>query len=117
MELSAAMILYAAVLYVAISARMQVPDGTWRTLLIVSPILPIALIIWTIARGFRRMDEFIRFRWLEGIAVAAATTAGWTLTYGFLETAGFPRLSMFTVWPVMGTVWAMYGCLRYLVQR
>ena len=26
---------------------------------------------------------------------------------GFLENAGYPRLSMFTVWPVMGAVWAV----------
>ena len=67
--------------------------------------LPILLAIWAIVRQVRRSDEFIRKTTMEHIAIAAAVTAGWTFTYGFLENAGYPRLSMFTVWPVMGAVW------------
>jgi hypothetical protein len=49
---------------------------------------------------------------LEDVAVAAAVTAGASLTYGFLENAGFPKLSMFVVWPVMGAVWFALACIR-----
>ena len=61
----------------------------------------------------------MRLRSLEGLAVAAAVTAGLTLTYGFLESAGFPKLSMFWVWGVMGPVWGAHACsaLRVLAMK
>ena len=43
------------------------------------------------------MDEYQRATYLETFAIGAAVTAGVTFTFGFLENAGFPRLSMFTV--------------------
>jgi hypothetical protein len=54
---------------------------------------------------------------LENLAVAAAVTAGASLTYGFLENAGFPKLSMFVVWPVMGAVWGVSACFREFRDR
>ena len=51
------------------------------------------------------------------MAIAAAVTAGWTFTYGFLENAGYPRLSMFIVWPVMGAVWGLLACIDTLRHR
>jgi hypothetical protein len=63
------------------------------------------------------MDEFMRLRSLEGIAIAAAVTAGLSLSYGFLESAGFPRVSMFWVWGVMGVTWALHTCLRCVFSR
>ena len=59
----------------------------------------------------------MRLRSLEGLAIAAAVTAGLTFTYGFLESAGFPKVSMFWVWGVMGTVWAAHTALRCLFSR
>ena len=59
-----------------------------------------------VVRAIRGSDEFIRKTTLEHLAIAAAVTAGVTFTYGFLEIAGFPKLSMFVVWPLMGAVWA-----------
>ena len=53
-----------------------------------------------IARIYYR-ELYIRMRLLENIALAAAITAGLTFTCGFLETAGFAKLSMFTVWAVL----------------
>ena len=62
-------------------------------------------------------DFFIRKTTLEHIAIAAAITAGWTFTYGFLENAGYPRLSMFTVWPVMGAAWGLLAIVDNLRHR
>ena len=56
-------------------------------------------------------------RSLESIAIGAAVTAALSLTYGFLESAGFPKLSMFWVWPVMGLVWGLHACLRCVFTR
>ena len=106
-ELGVSMAIYMAVLFGALSVGKTMPAGALRTALLISPMIPICLAIWAIARQFRRMDEFVRLRTLESLAIAAAITAGLSLTYGFLEGAGFPRLSMFWVWPVMGLTWGL----------
>jgi uncharacterized protein (DUF697 family) len=86
--------------------------GVARTLIVIAPAIPIFIAVWVIARAFGRMDEFVRLRSLEGIAVAAAVTAGVTFSYGFLESAGFPRQSSFWVWGIMGATWAVHTRLR-----
>jgi hypothetical protein len=75
------------------------------------------LVVWAVVRQIKRSDEFIRKSTLENFAIAGAVTAGLTFTYGFLENAGCPRLSMFTVWPAMGTIWAVTTLIRNLCER
>ena len=116
-ELTGALVLYAIVLVAALSIGKRMPPGAAQTLLYVSPMLPFLLAVWVIVRQIRRSDEFVRKTTLEHVAVAAAVTAGWTFTYGFLENAGYPRLSMFTVWPVMGAVWGVLAIAASLRQR
>ena len=116
-ELGASMVAYIIVLYGSLTLAKPMSEGILRTALLVAPMLPIVLSIWAIARQFRRMDEFVRLRTLESLAIAAAVTAGLSLTYGFLESAGFSRLSMFWVWPVMGFVWGAFHALRCVVSR
>jgi hypothetical protein len=116
-ELGLSMVLYAVVLAVSLRVTGKMADGLARTLLALAPAVPIFITVWVIARQFRRMDEFVRLRSLESIAVAAAVTAGLTFTYGFLESAGFPRLSMFWVWGIMGITWGTHTCLRGFFSR
>jgi len=117
LELGSAFALYALFLCVSISVGRFMHPSIGRTLLLVSPMAPAFLMVFVIMRQFRRMDEYLRLQTLESIVVAAAVTACWTFTYGFLENAGFPRLSMFTVWPVMGAVWATAAIIRGLATR
>ena len=116
-ELGGALAIYVAVLFGSLALAKGVDSGTARTLLLLTPLVPVMLAVWAISRQFRRMDEFVRLRSLESVAIAAGITAGWTLTYGFLENAGFPKLSMFWVWPVMGFVWGLHSCLRMARNR
>ena len=117
LELGAAMVVYAGALIGSIHLGRPMEPGLARTLLLLSPALPLVLAIWAIVRQFGRMDEFVRLRSLENFAIAGALTAGLTFTYGFLETAGFPKLSMFWVWSLMGAAWAVIAGLRCLVSR
>jgi uncharacterized protein (DUF697 family) len=117
LELFGAMLAYMLVLIGSIRFAKGMDPGTARTLLLVTPVIPLMLAVWAIARHFARMDEFVRLRSLEGLAIAAAVTAGLTFTYGFLESAGFPKVSMFWVWGVMGSVWGLYGFLRCKLSR
>ncbi len=116
-ELMGALLLYAIVLVAALTFGQRMSPGPAQTALYVSPMLPFLLAVWAIVRQIRRSDEFIRKTTLEHMAIAAAVTAGWTFTYGFLENAGYPRLSMFTVWPVMGAVWGVLTIIASLRNR
>ncbi len=116
-ELFSAMSLYVVVLVASISLAREMPEGAARTVLLLAPMAPVALAVWAIARHFGRMDEFVRLRSLEALAIAAGVTAGLSLTYGFLESAGFPKLSMFWVWGVMGATWGLYALVRRALSR
>jgi hypothetical protein len=116
-ELGGALLAYLAILMAAIQFGRPMEDGILRTLVLASPMTGFCLAVWAVARHVRRVDEFIRQSTLETLAIAAAVTAGLSFTYGFLETAGYPKLSMFTVWPVMGGVWGALTCLRNWFDR
>jgi hypothetical protein len=116
-ELGGALLVYIAILLAAIQFGRPMEDGVPRTLVLASPMIGFCLAVWAVARHVRRVDEFIRRGTLETLAIAAAVTAGLSFTYGFLETAGYPKLSMFTVWPVMGGVWGALTCLRNWFDR
>jgi hypothetical protein len=111
-ELWTAVAIYAVLLFGSISFGRRMDEGALRTVVLVIPMLGFALMIRAIARHVTRIDEYQRQRLLETIALSAAITGGVTFTYGFLETAGFPRLSMFYVWIVMGASWAVVAAMR-----
>ena len=116
-ELFGAFALYTLLLVLAIRFGRPMSDGILRTVVLVSPMIGFGLAIWAIARHLRRADEYVRQWLLECVALAAAITAGLTFTYGFLETAGFPRLSMFTVWCVLCGAFGLACLLRKLFAR
>ena len=78
--------------------------------------LPVLFVARLILRELLVMDEMMRKMQFEALAIAFTGTALATLTYGFLENAGLPKLSMFAVWPVMAVLWVVglgLGWLRY----
>ena len=114
-ELAAFMVAYAVLLVVSITLlKHALPTGITRTLLAVMPMLPALGVCWASVRELRRIDEFRRRVQLEALASAFLATAFVTFSYGFLENAGYPRLSMFVVWPLMATFWiiARAVCVR-----
>ncbi|MEH6491882.1 hypothetical protein [Halopseudomonas sp.] len=74
------------------------------------PVPFLCLMAAAVVRQLRRMDELGQRIQLEALGLAFVGSALVTFSYGFLETAGFPRLSMFYVWPLMGSLWAL-GCI------
>lgn len=116
-EFGSAMLVYVLLLVAANKLGRPMDDGLARTLALASPMVGVLLVIWAIARHFRRVDEYIRLYTLENMAIAAAVTGGLTFTYGFLENAGYPQLSMFIVMPVMFGLWGIVTCARAMVNR
>jgi hypothetical protein len=111
----------AAGLYVAACiAQVVAPaphDPMLRNLLILSPVPGVVLIVIALARWVLKGDEFWRQRALKEIGVAAAATAAWTWSYGFFEQIGFPKLSMFWVWPSMLLTWALWSVSTRLLRK
>jgi len=105
-ELTAALAIYALVLVGSIKflehAALAAP---LRDLVALSPMIPAAAVAWIVLRELRRMDELQRRIQLEALGFSFAGTAILTFSYGFLEGLGYPRLSMFTVWPMLAVLW------------
>ena len=116
-ELGGALAVYVVLLVGAIRFGRPMDEGVARTLVLLAPMLGFGLAIWAIARHLNRVDEYMRQYLLEAVAISAAITCGLTFTYGFLETAGFPRLSMFTVWMVMCGAMIVVCAVRSLFKR
>ncbi|MES2017458.1 MAG: hypothetical protein V4484_13275 [Pseudomonadota bacterium] len=111
-ELMGALAIYSLILIASIKFGRPMPEGVLRTIVLASPMLGFFLGIWAIVRQYHRIDEYIRRTLLENLGIAAAVTAAVSFTYGFMETAGYPLLSAFNVWIVMGATWGLTTAAR-----
>ena len=116
-ELLTAIAVYVVLLLASIRYGRPLDGGVLRTAALLSPMIGFCLMIRAIARHVARIDEYQRLRMLEGVALAFAITGAVTFSYGFLETAGFPKLSMFSVWIVMGASWGLVNLVRGIAAR
>ncbi|MCS0580325.1 hypothetical protein NX784_01840 [Massilia pinisoli] len=106
-ELWTAIAVYVVLVAASIRFGRPMEGGLLRTVVLLSPMIGFAMMIRAIARHVARIDEYQRLRLLESLALAFAITGAVTFSYGFLETAGYPKLSMFSVWMVMGVSWGV----------
>lgn len=116
-ELWGSVLVYIALLFASIHFGRPMIEGALRTAVLATPMAGFGLMIWALARHLGRIDEYQRARMLESFAIASAITAGLSFTYGFLETAGFPKISMFSVWMVMGGSWGLVCAVRGWINR
>jgi len=114
LELGLSFVFYAVALILAMHFGYRMHRGLLRTLILVAPMIPCLFATWAIVRQFRRMDEYQRLKATEDVVISAAVTALVTVTYGFFENAGFPRLTMFVVWPIMGGTWFVCSMCRLI---
>lgn len=109
------MVAYVVLLFASITAVERfAPTGVLRYVLLLVPVVPVGFLIAAMIRYLRETDEFERRIQLESMAIAVAVTAGLSVTYGFLESAGFPRLSAWWTW---GVVVGSWGIARFFVAR
>ncbi|QXH77802.1 hypothetical protein [Pseudomonas salmasensis] len=116
MEFAVILLVYVLCVVVSSVYMSSIPDGVAKIALALLPVIPMIAMAVSIIRRLNAMDEMGRKIQLEALAVAFVCTALTTFSYGFLETAGFPRMSAFMVWPIMGGVWCVatiIGSRRY----
>lgn len=111
-ELFGSIAIYIALLVPSVTYGPAMEPGPLKTVALTCPMIGFLLMIWAVARQVGRMDEYQRIVMLETFALAAAITAAVTFTYGFMENAGYPRMSSFWVWGVMGSAWLGIGLFR-----
>lgn len=105
-ELSSALAVYAALLVGSIELLQHVALASpWRDLVALSPMAAAVAVPWIVLREMRRMDELQMRIQFEALGFAFAGTAILTFSYGFLEGLGYPKLSMFMVWPILAVLW------------
>ena len=110
-ELGGSLALYGVLLVPSIyliSRNLVAP--MWRIPVALLPMIGAFAAAWAIFRHLQRCDEMQRKIQFDIISVSFLGTALVTFGYGFLENVGFPKLSMFAVWPVMGTLWGVGSC-------
>ncbi|HBO6753913.1 TPA: hypothetical protein L4855_006449, partial [Pseudomonas aeruginosa] len=107
LELLLALVGYAAAVLISGQLLAGTEPGAGRVFLALLPVPPMVALALVVIRYLRRLDEMARRIHLEALALAFVGTALLTFAYGFLETTGFPKLSMFFVWPLMGAFWAI----------
>ncbi|WDR87041.1 hypothetical protein [Burkholderia ambifaria] len=91
-------------------------SGAGRIAVSLIPVVPMIAMALVVIRQLRRLDELAQRIQLNALGIAFVCTALITFSYGFLEVAGLPRLSMFMVWPIMAGVWliaTLLGTRRY----
>jgi hypothetical protein len=116
-EYGAALAFYLLAVSICIPHARAATHPATRILLLVAPCVGIGVMAMSVVRHVLRIDEYMRRTVVEYFAVAAAATGIWTLAYGFFELAGFPRLSMWWIWPGMSfamLVW--FGVKRFMRQ-
>lgn len=114
-ELMGCFMAYAILLVLSPRLLAQgVDDQTLRVVITLLPVIPAVFICWVVLRGLFRVDEMQRKLQFEALAFSFAGTALITLGYGFLENVGYPKLSMFAVWPIMAALWGLGGVIGRL---
>jgi hypothetical protein len=104
-ELVVAMAFYAAAVALARWLEGRVGHDGWFYVVSLLPMLPIGYVIVAVFRYLTDCDELERHIVISSLAITFCATAFASLAYGFLEGAGLPRLSMFSVWQFMGVCW------------
>ncbi len=116
-EFGLALVAYAVLLVVSLLTVNLVSSPLARTLVSLSPMLPAAFVVVAVVRQLRRIDELQRRIQLEALGLAFAGTAVLSFGYGFLENVGYPKLTMFAVWPLMATLWVVGLVISQLRYR
>ena len=83
----------------------------------VLPALPVWLVLLTVWRYYRRIDEYEQKKFLETLAVAFGIGSCLIVTYAFLEDAGLPFLAITWAWPTLAASWGITSAIRAMADR
>ena len=108
-------IAYAVVIIVSRLILNNLETSPWRFPIALLPIIPVIYMVISFTRFLGTIDELQQKIQLQAIGFAAGTTGLLTFAYGFLEVVGFPKFSLFFVFPMMILLWGLG--LSYFTRR
>lgn len=103
----AAMLAYVVVLLICVTLIKKFPDSQLVIPLAIAPLIPAIFGLYAFLKKQSLLDELNLKIQYEALAFGSLATAMLTLTYGFLEIVGLPRLSMTVVLPLLGLLWGI----------
>ncbi|WP_343621531.1 hypothetical protein [Acinetobacter proteolyticus] len=107
LQLLIAITIYVVVLIGSLKA-LNLIDTQWlRIVISLTPMLPAFVIAFVIIQQFKRFDELQQKIQLQALGISFIGTSLITFSYGFLENVGFPKLTMFIIWPMMAMLWSI----------
>lgn len=109
-EFAFAMAAYVVAVFVTVWLTPNI-DPTFRAPFVLIPLIPSAFALRAYLRFLGRMDELGRRIQLEALAFGFGAAGMLTFAYGFLENAGFPKLSYVFVFPLMIALWGIGGAI------
>lgn len=113
-EFTLAIAAYALVLTASVYGLNHSVVGFERYLVAVAPAVPLVGVFIACVRWLRGTDEYHRQTTITGMAIAGGSTALICVTYGFLENAGLPKMSVWISYLIFMTIW---GIATQVLQR
>src|SRR5215813_1561283 len=84
------------------------PKGSaWRFAIVLLPLLPAGILLWSYIRMFRSADELQRRIVYEALAVAFVATLSVTVAGAFLQSAGLPTFGWIWIAGVLVVSWTL----------
>jgi hypothetical protein len=117
LEFSVGMAVYTATVFASAAWLRANAESPWRLVIALVPLLPIAVTVVALIRFYLQQDELQKRQQVESLAFAFVGSSFLVITYGFRETAGFPRVTVWWVWVVMATLWLIRGGIARLRYR
>lgn len=106
-QFALAMITYLVTIFAAVWLIDQVDNVLLRALIAIVPVLPLLFGVLAYVRYLSKIDELQQRIQLQAVSFAAGATGLLTFTYGLLENAGLPALSLTYVFPLMIALWGL----------
>lgn len=105
LEFALSMVAYAVILTASVTVINHGVSPALRLVFALLPLVPIAFVFAAVVRYVGSIDELQRRIHIESLALAAGITALLAITYGFLETVGFPHLSAWYAYAAVMAAW------------
>jgi hypothetical protein len=106
-DFSISMALYCVLLIAAIMLYQALPPHPASALLMLLPIAPILFGFRAFIRWVRELDELQKRIQMEAFAFSLGLTGILTFTYGLMERAGLPQISLIWVFPLSIMLWGI----------
>ena len=101
------MVLYCVVLTGVIMLYEALPQHPASALLMLLPLVPILFAFRAFIRWVRELDEMQKRIQMEAFAFSLGLTSILTFTYGLMERAGLPQISLIWVFPLSVMLWGI----------